>query len=67
MLQVLPPSNVDWVPSLESLRGQYDYLREKHLTGEQRLLRDGGGLDPAINNPLSQEDASPWNRHFQVS
>ena len=28
-------------------------------------MRKDPSLDPAINNPLSQEQDSPWNQHFQ--
>ena len=62
LLNVLPSSSVDWVTALQSLRGNYCFLQEKfHIDQKMKDL----SLDPAINNPLSQEQDSPWNQHFQ--
>jgi TBC1 domain family protein 5 len=59
---VLPSSSVDWVTALQSLRSNYCFLQEKfHIDQKMKDL----SLDPAINNPLSQEQDSPWNQHFQ--
>lgn len=62
LLNVLPGTSPDWVPYLESHRGQYTYLREKYM-GDHRL--NDAGLNPELNNPLSQAEESPWNQHFQ--
>ena len=59
---MLPSSSVDWVTALQSLRSNYCFLQEKfHIDHKRKDL----SLAPAINNPLSQEQDSPWNQHFQ--
>ena len=59
---MLPSSSVDWEAALQSLRSNYCFLQEKfHIDQKMKDL----SLDPAINNPLSQEQDSPWNQHFQ--
>lgn len=62
LLNVLPSYSVDWVTALQSIRTNYCFLQEKFHTDQKRKDLT---LDPAINNPLSQEQDSPWNQHFQ--
>jgi len=62
LLNVLPSSSMDWVKAMQTLRTNYQFLQAKFHTEER--LQDVT-LDPAINNPLSQAEDSPWNQHFQ--
>ena len=62
LLNVLPSASVDWIKAVQSLRSNYQFLQAKFYTEER--LKDVT-LDPAINNPLSQAEDSPWNQHFQ--
>jgi len=62
LLNVLPSSSMDWVKAMQTLRTNYQFLQAKFHTEER--LQDVT-LDPAINNPLSQAENSPWNQHFQ--
>lgn len=62
LLNVLPGSSSAWVAALSTARSQYVALRRSYCVRER--LEDSG-LDPRINNPLSQEEDSPWNQHFQ--
>jgi len=62
LLNVLPSSSVDWVTALQSIRTNYQFLNEKFQSAQKMTDLS---LDPAINNPLSQEQESPWNQHFQ--
>lgn len=62
LLNVLPSSSLEWVTALQSLRSNYQFLQDKFHTDQK--MKDVF-LDPAINNPLSQAENSPWNQHFQ--
>ena len=59
---MLPSSSLDWVTALQSIRSNYQFLQDKFHTDQK--MKDVS-LDPAINNPLSQAEGSPWNQHFQ--
>ena len=60
-LNVLPSNSQQWRPALQSSRDNYKHLIAKFHT--ELKLKDTT-IDPTINNPLSQDEESPWNQHF---
>ena len=63
-LNVLPSNSKQWSGALQSSRDNYKHLTAKFHT--ELKLKDTT-IDPTINNPLSQDEESPWNQHFQDS
>jgi len=61
-LNVVPSSSDQWVASLTTVRENYKLLVDQFYTAQR--LRDSS-IDLTINNPLSQDEDSPWNQHFQ--
>ena len=62
-LDILSPSIKDWVLDISRSRARYNNLRAVHLDDK----RSDASLHPSINNPLSQEEDSPWNQFFKDS
>lgn len=62
-LDVLSPSINDWVTDISKSRSRYIQLRAMHEDDR----RGDASLHPSINNPLSQEEDSPWNQYFKNS
>lgn len=60
-LNVLPPNSQKWTAPLQSSRDSYKRLTAQFLT---ELKIQDTTIDPTINNPLSQDEQSPWNQHF---
>ena len=60
-LNVLPSNCQQWSGALQSSRDNYKDLIAKFHT--ELKLKDTT-IDPTINNPLSQDEESPWNQHF---
>ncbi|XP_023222366.1 TBC1 domain family member 5-like [Centruroides sculpturatus] len=63
-LECLPEKHSEWIKSTNILRQKYQDIQNK-LYNNPRSEKDS--LDLVINNPLSQEDKSPWNQYFQDS
>ena len=61
-LNVLPSNSDQWINSLKSVRENYKMLVDQFYTAQR--LQDSS-IDLTINNPLSQDEDSPWNQHFQ--
>ncbi|KAI1287300.1 TBC1 domain family member 5 [Halotydeus destructor] len=59
-LECLPEDRVGWKEVLQSQRADFDDLKAKYSPGP----RDAA-TNLVVNNPLSQEEASPWNQFFQ--
>ena len=62
LLNVLPSNSSGWPRALAALRSNYSDLQQR-LSVQERLK--DSALDPIINNPLSQDEESPWNQHFR--
>ncbi|XP_063308379.1 TBC1 domain family member 5 [Pelobates fuscus] len=61
-LNVLPQDRSLWISKTEELRTWYKKIKEIHITNPRKAA---GQQDLMINNPLSQDEGSLWNRFFQ--
>eukprot|EP00795_Rhopilema_esculentum_P014484 gene14484-5547_t len=59
--ECLPEDREKWVVMTNKLRADYEVIRDKHLTDPYQ----SSAMDLAVNNPLSQEENSPWHQYFQ--
>ncbi|KAF7238276.1 TBC1 domain family member 5 [Varanus komodoensis] len=60
-LNVLPSDSNQWLNKTTKLRTSYNKIKEIHITNP----RKAGHQDVMINNPLSQDEGSLWNKFFQ--
>ncbi|NXO34559.1 TBCD5 protein, partial [Locustella ochotensis] len=60
-LDVLPQDRSQWIRTTSDLRTSYNKIKEIHITNP----RKAGQQDLIINNPLSQDEGSLWNKFFQ--
>ncbi|KFP06541.1 TBC1 domain family member 5 [Calypte anna] len=60
-LEVLPQDRSHWIKTTSDLRTSYSKIKEIHITNP----RKAGQQDLIINNPLSQDEGSLWNKFFQ--
>ncbi|NXD21990.1 TBCD5 protein, partial [Spelaeornis formosus] len=60
-LDVLPQDRSQWIKTTSDLRTSYNKIKEIHITNP----RKAGQQDLVINNPLSQDEGSLWNKFFQ--
>lgn len=60
-LEVLPQDRSQWIKTTSDLRTSYTKIKEIHITNP----RKAGQQDLIINNPLSQDEGSLWNKFFQ--
>ncbi|NXG08975.1 TBCD5 protein, partial [Sakesphorus luctuosus] len=60
-LEVLPQDRSQWIKTTSDLRTSYSKIKEIHITNP----RKAGQQDLIINNPLSQDEGSLWNKFFQ--
>lgn len=61
-LNVLPQDRSQWITKTEKLRTGYKKIKEIHITNPRKAA---GQQDLMINNPLSQDEGSLWNKFFQ--
>uniref|UniRef100_A0A3Q0QVN6 TBC1 domain family member 5 n=1 Tax=Amphilophus citrinellus TaxID=61819 RepID=A0A3Q0QVN6_AMPCI len=61
-LEVLPEDKGQWINKTKELRAQYEKIKEMHITNPRKAA---GQQDLVINNPLSQDEGSLWNKFFQ--
>jgi len=61
-LHCLPDEQSQWLQVAQLAHAQYDELKSKILINPRLGTKS---VDPFINNPLSQEESSPWNQYFQ--
>ncbi|XP_049606954.1 TBC1 domain family member 5 isoform X6 [Syngnathus scovelli] len=61
-LEALPEDKSQWINKTKELRGQYEKIKETHITNPRKAA---GQQDLVVNNPLSQDEESPWNKFFQ--
>ncbi|XP_071788383.1 TBC1 domain family member 5-like isoform X2 [Asterias amurensis] len=63
-LEVLPESQAQWVTSVRQDREKYATIKRRYILDPQ-TGSESREADLSLNNPLSQEEHSPWNRFFQ--
>ena len=56
----LSPDPERWPEEVAKKRHEYEVYKSSHLMDE----RGNRHMDPAVNNPLSQDVNSPWNKFF---
>uniref|UniRef100_A0A8C8MIQ8 TBC1 domain family member 5 n=1 Tax=Oncorhynchus tshawytscha TaxID=74940 RepID=A0A8C8MIQ8_ONCTS len=61
-LEVLPEDKSQWINKTKELRSQYEKIKERHITNPRKAA---GQQDLVVNNPLSQDEGSLWNKFFQ--
>ncbi|XP_042535758.1 TBC1 domain family member 5 isoform X2 [Dipodomys spectabilis] len=61
-LCVLPQDKSQWISRIKELRAWYSSIKEIHITNPRKVV---GQQDLMINNPLSQDEGSLWNKFFQ--
>uniref|UniRef100_A0A3Q4GF83 TBC1 domain family member 5 n=1 Tax=Neolamprologus brichardi TaxID=32507 RepID=A0A3Q4GF83_NEOBR len=61
-LEVLPEDKEQWINKTKELRAQYEKIKEMHITNPRKAA---GQQDLVVNNPLSQDEGSLWNKFFQ--
>ncbi|XP_069331544.1 TBC1 domain family member 5 [Eulemur rufifrons] len=61
-LCVLPQDKSQWISRIKELRAWYGNIKEIHITNPRKVV---GQQDLMINNPLSQDEGSLWNKFFQ--
>uniref|UniRef100_A0A6Q2Y895 TBC1 domain family member 5 n=1 Tax=Esox lucius TaxID=8010 RepID=A0A6Q2Y895_ESOLU len=61
-LEVLPEDKSQWINKTKELRAQYERIKETHITNPRKAA---GQQDLVVNNPLSQDEGSLWNKFFQ--
>ncbi|XP_072507333.1 TBC1 domain family member 5 [Notamacropus eugenii] len=61
-LNVLPQDKGQWTSQTKELRAWYNSIKERHITNPRKAA---GQQDLMINNPLSQDEGSLWNKFFQ--
>ncbi|XP_026145745.1 TBC1 domain family member 5 isoform X3 [Carassius auratus] len=61
-LDVLPEDKTRWISRTKEHRAQYEKIKETHITNPRKAA---GQQDLVVNNPLSQDEGSLWNKFFQ--
>uniref|UniRef100_A0A672GD33 TBC1 domain family member 5 n=1 Tax=Salarias fasciatus TaxID=181472 RepID=A0A672GD33_SALFA len=61
-LEALPEDKNQWINKTKELRAQYEKIKETHITNPRKAA---GQQDLVVNNPLSQDEGSLWNKFFQ--
>ncbi|XP_076865462.1 TBC1 domain family member 5 isoform X2 [Brachyhypopomus gauderio] len=61
-LDILPEDKGQWINKTKELRAQYEKIKERHITNPRKAA---GQQDLMVNNPLSQDEGSLWNKFFQ--
>uniref|UniRef100_A0A8C9Z5H1 TBC1 domain family member 5 n=1 Tax=Sander lucioperca TaxID=283035 RepID=A0A8C9Z5H1_SANLU len=61
-LEALPEDKGQWINKTNELRAQYEKIKETHITNPRKAA---GQQDLMVNNPLSQDEGSLWNKFFQ--
>ncbi|XP_047240019.1 TBC1 domain family member 5 isoform X2 [Girardinichthys multiradiatus] len=61
-LEVLPEDKEQWIKRTKEHRAQYEKIKEMHITNPRKAA---GQQDLVVNNPLSQDEGSLWNKFFQ--
>lgn len=59
---VIPTERNQWIKRTNELRAEYTKIKETHITNPRKAA---GQQDLIVNNPLSQDEGSLWNKFFQ--
>ncbi|XP_062867758.1 TBC1 domain family member 5 isoform X2 [Trichomycterus rosablanca] len=61
-LDLLPENKSQWIKKTKELRAHYEQIKERHITNPRKAASQ---QDLVVNNPLSQDEGSLWNKFFQ--
>ncbi|XP_034016498.1 TBC1 domain family member 5 isoform X2 [Thalassophryne amazonica] len=61
-VEVLPEDRSQWINKAKEFRTRYEKIKEMHITNPRKAA---GQQDLMVNNPLSQDEGSLWNKFFQ--
>ncbi|XP_075968952.1 TBC1 domain family member 5 [Anarhichas minor] len=61
-LEALPEDKGQWINKTKEHRAQYEQIKDTHITNPRKAA---GQHDLVVNNPLSQDEGSLWNKFFQ--
>ncbi|KAG7325691.1 hypothetical protein KOW79_010616 [Hemibagrus wyckioides] len=61
-LDILPEDKSQWIKKTKEHRHEYEQIKERHITNPRKAA---GQQDLVVNNPLSQDEGSLWNKFFQ--
>ncbi|KAM8883851.1 TBC1 domain family member 5 isoform 1-T1 [Synchiropus picturatus] len=61
-LDALPEDKSQWINKTREQRAHYEKIKETHITNPRKAA---GQQDLVVNNPLSQDEGSLWNKFFQ--
>ncbi|TRY74155.1 hypothetical protein DNTS_004224 [Danionella cerebrum] len=61
-LDALPEDKTHWISRTREHRAKYERIKEMHITNPRKAA---GQQDLVVNNPLSQDEGSLWNKFFQ--
>ncbi|XP_041105009.1 TBC1 domain family member 5-like isoform X2 [Polyodon spathula] len=61
-LDALPEDKSQWMNKTVELRALYDKIKQTHIINPRKAA---GKHDLVVNNPLSQDEGSLWNKFFQ--
>lgn len=61
-LEVLPPNMDEWVEKTRKSRSKFEELKNRLIVNPRKAV---DSVDITLNNPLSQDEESPWNKFFQ--
>ncbi|XP_059141726.1 TBC1 domain family member 5-like isoform X3 [Physella acuta] len=61
-LEVLPPSMDEWIEKTRKSRAKFEELKNRLVVNPRKAV---DSVDITLNNPLSQDEESPWNKFFQ--
>ncbi|RUS75946.1 hypothetical protein EGW08_016292 [Elysia chlorotica] len=61
-LEVLPSNKEEWISKTRVSRAKFEELKNKLIVNPRKAV---DSVDITLNNPLSQDEESPWNKFFQ--
>ncbi|KAK3788906.1 hypothetical protein RRG08_010155 [Elysia crispata] len=61
-LEVLPSNKEEWISKTRVSRARFEELKNKLIVNPRKAV---DSVDITLNNPLSQDEESPWNKFFQ--
>ncbi|XP_054462636.1 TBC1 domain family member 5 isoform X2 [Anoplopoma fimbria] len=61
-LEALPEDKGQWINKTKEHRAHYEKIKDTHITNPRKAA---GQQDLVVNNPLSQDEGSLWNKFFQ--
>ncbi|BFZ22195.1 hypothetical protein BsWGS_25234 [Bradybaena similaris] len=61
-LEVLPSQTSSWIDKTKKSRNKFEELKNRLIVNPRKAV---DSVDISLNNPLSQDEESPWNKFFQ--